>query len=517
MKLTRWLWPWVFFGVAIFHAAAYSSEVSSVDVRTIKITSSDRLDAFVSFRTASDEPTIQLSPGKLSVKIDDVLVPASELKTKSFSDSDQGLAVLIALDLSGSMANSLPTLKQELKKYIRRLRSGKDFVAIGIIGDNWKLALDFTSDIEQASSFIDQLQGASQTTALFESIYDGVRLLSRKGSDIPVRRSMIVLSDGMNEKAGRTAAQCVEIAKQSFIDVHSLIFLPSQNPRVLAAKGELEVISKDTGGVTFTALTGEQIGTGVDKLSQEMANEVVLSMPARLIPANGVNHTLGINYANFSKTYPFVISENELTRIKAMPASKSGPFQEKLWIYLALGAAALCIVGFLIWRRVAEKRKANNLQQEVVTEIKSDDFVENSGANSLGIVDSGAAAVEVDQDSVRSNAPKSSPRKTEYRAPPSDHLVTKLVLIRGGLKEQSFPLSGSQLFIGANDDNDICLDIPSVSGRHAVLTRTANGFSIADLNSTNGTFINGTRIHQGAVNLQHGQELRLGVAVLRAE
>jgi hypothetical protein len=118
MRTTRWLWPWVLSGFAIFHAAAHASEVSSVDVRTIKITTSDRLDAFVSFRTASDEPTIQLSPGKLSVKIDDVLVPASDLKTKSFSDSEQGLAVLIALDLSGSMARSLPTLKQELKKYI---------------------------------------------------------------------------------------------------------------------------------------------------------------------------------------------------------------------------------------------------------------------------------------------------------------------------------------------------------------------------------------------------------------
>ena len=517
MRTTRWLWPWVLSGFAIFHAAAHASEVSSVDVRTIKITTSDRLDAFVSFRTASDEPTIQLSPGKLSVKIDDVLVPASDLKTKSFSDSEQGLAVLIALDLSGSMARSLPTLKQELKKYIRRLRPGKDFVAIGIIGDNWKLALDFTSDIEQASTFIDQLQGASQTTALFESIYDGVRLLSRKGSDFPVRRSMIVLSDGMNEKAGRTAGQCVEIAKQSFIDVHSLIFLPSQNARVLAAKGELEVISKDTGGVTFTALTAEQIGTGVDKLSQEMANEVVLSMPARFIPANGVNHVLGINYDNFSKKLPFVISENELTRIKAMPASKAGLSQENLWIYLALGAAALCIIGFLIWRRIAGKRAADNLKQEVVDEIKPDDFLENSDSNSQGTADAGAATIKVDEDFSLSQAPKSPSRKTEYRAPPSDLSVTKLTLIRGGMQEQTFSLNGSQRFIGANDDNDICLDIPSVSGRHAVLTRTANGFSVADLNSTNGTFINGTRLHKAAVNLQHGQELRLGVAVLRAE
>ena len=517
MKLTRWLWPWVLSGFAISHAAAYASEVSNVDVRNIKLTSSDRLDAFVSFRTASDEPTIQLSPAKLSVKIDDVLIPASELKTKSFSDSEQGLAVLIALDLSGSMAHSLPALKRELKKYIHRLRSGKDFVAIGIIGDNWKLALDFTSDIEQASTFIDQLQGASQTTALFESIYDGVRLLSRKGSDIPVRRSMIVLSDGMNEKAGRTAAQCVDIAKQSFIDVHSLIFLPSQNAKVLAAKGELEVISKDTGGVTFTALTAEQIGEGVDKLGQEMANEVVLSMPARFIPTNGVNHTLGINYDNFSKKHPFVISENELTKLKAIPPAKALFLQGKLWIYGGLGAAALCLVGFLIWRRIAGKREAERLKQDALVETKPEDLAATLDGNRQVIANSGTVAVAADEVSARSPAPKTSTRKTEYRAPGSDISVSRLILIGGGLQEQIFPLNGNQLVIGANDDNDICLDIPSVSGKHAVLTRTASGYAIADMNSTNGTYINGTRIHQNAVNLQHGQELRLGAAVLRAE
>lgn len=517
MILTRGLWVFIFSAFAIIQAAAYSSEISSVDVRKIKINASDRLDVFVSFRAASDEPTTQLSSGKLSVKIDDVQIPGSELKTKSFSDSEQGLAILIALDLSGSMSQSLPTLKQELKKYIQRLRSGKDFVAIGIIGDNWKLALDFTSDIDKASSFIDQLQGASQTTALFESIFDGVRLLSLKGSDIPVRRSMIVLSDGMNEKAGRTSAQCVEVAKQNFIDIHSLIFLPTRNARVLSAKGELEVISKDTGGVTFTALTPEQIGDGVDKLSQEMANEVVLSMPARFIPTNGVNHTLGINYDNLSKKLPFVISDNELSRIKAMPADKTAFSNEKIWIYLALAAVAFAIIGFLIWRRAVDKQEVEKLDHETVTENKPDDLAEKSLVSQQGAVNSSTTIVDSDEDSIRSNVLRTTARKTEYRAPGSDISVTKLVLIRGGLKEQSFSLSGSQMFIGANDDNDICLDIPSVSGRHALLTRTASGYAIADLNSTNGTYINGTRIHKGAVNLQYGQELRLGVAVLRAE
>lgn len=506
--------PWVFAAFFLIQGMAYAAEVSNIDVRNIRITTSDRMDVYASFRTATDEPTIQLSSEKLTAKIDDVPVPANDLKVKSFVDSEQGIAVLIALDISGSMTHSLPTLKQELKKYIKRLRPAKDFVAIGIIGDNWKLALDFTSDIDQASAFIDQLQGASQTTALFESIYDGVRLLSRKGSDIPVRRSMIVLSDGMNEKAGRTAAQCIDLAKQSFIDVHSLIFLPSQNARVLAAKGELEVISKDTGGVTFTALTAEQIGTGVDILSQEMANEILLSIPLQIIPANGLNHTLGLSYDNFSKKTPFVISESELARIKSSSSSaKADYFREKIWLYLGLGIAALILIGLFFWRRAVNKRASLLAQQAAAAAAQADNPIEPSEANHRNVMDFNPAA----DRAVEESKPRPAARKTEYRAPGGDRAVSRLVLIRGDSKEQTFLLDDAQIFIGANDNNDIWLDIPSVSGRHAVLTKTATGYAITDLNSTNGTYINGHRIQQGAVDLHYGQEIRLGVVVFRAE
>jgi pSer/pThr/pTyr-binding forkhead associated (FHA) protein/Mg-chelatase subunit ChlD len=502
---------------ALCHATAQSAEVRGIEVRNIKVAPSNNLDGYVSFRTATDQPTIELSQEKLSVKIDDSPIPKNDIKIKSFGDSDQGLAVLIALDISGSMTNSLPTLKRELKNYIRKLRSGKDFVAIGIIGDNWKLALDFTSDIEQASAFIDKLQGTSQTTALFESIYDGVRLLAQRGSDLPLRRSMIVLSDGMNEKTGRTAAQCVEIAKQNFIDVHSLIFLPSQNARVLAAKGEMEVISKDTGGITFTALSAEQIGDGVNKLNMEMANEIVLSIPLRHVPTNSLSHTLGINYDNVSKKVPFVVSENELTRIKSLTSEKAGGIPEKLWIYLAIGGALSAVLALLFWRRAVKQKELESAAQNEVALASPPEL---AGKTSIEIppesVPDSRAEKRIDIEKPASIS-RPAPRKTEYRVPSSDRSITRLVLIGGAPKTQTYQLAGSQISIGAHDNNDIWIDIPSVSGRHAVLMQTANGYTITDLNSTNGTFVNGARIGQTPVTLVGGQEVRLGLVVFRAE
>jgi len=48
--------------------------------------------------------------------------------------------------------------------------------------------------------------------------------------------------------------------------------------------------------------------------------------------------------------------------------------------------------------------------------------------------------------------------------------------------------------IGSHPDCDLVVDDPHVSGRHCQLTRTAEGFQLTDLSSTNGTYVNGTRL-----------------------
>ncbi len=55
-------------------------------------------------------------------------------------------------------------------------------------------------------------------------------------------------------------------------------------------------------------------------------------------------------------------------------------------------------------------------------------------------------------------------------------------------------LTADHIAIGRNRANNIHLNHPTVSARHAEIRKVAGGFEIADLNSTNGTFVNGQRI-----------------------
>ena len=56
-------------------------------------------------------------------------------------------------------------------------------------------------------------------------------------------------------------------------------------------------------------------------------------------------------------------------------------------------------------------------------------------------------------------------------------------------------LHGRQLSIGRRPGNDVVLRDPSVSGSHAVLHRVDTSTYIEDLDSTNGTHVNGERVH----------------------
>ncbi len=63
--------------------------------------------------------------------------------------------------------------------------------------------------------------------------------------------------------------------------------------------------------------------------------------------------------------------------------------------------------------------------------------------------------------------------------------------------------------LGRASNNDLCFDNDSVSGNHAEIYHLPDGtFQICDLDSTNGTWVNGQRIH-GQI-LKNGDVVELG-------
>ena len=70
-----------------------------------------------------------------------------------------------------------------------------------------------------------------------------------------------------------------------------------------------------------------------------------------------------------------------------------------------------------------------------------------------------------------------------------------------------------ELTIGRSPDNSIIINDNTVSRRHATLIIAQNEFSIKDLGSANGTFVNGMRV-AGVASLQTNDILKVGNSVV---
>jgi pSer/pThr/pTyr-binding forkhead associated (FHA) protein len=91
--------------------------------------------------------------------------------------------------------------------------------------------------------------------------------------------------------------------------------------------------------------------------------------------------------------------------------------------------------------------------------------------------------------------------------------MARLVLHLDGQVLAEYNMSKERYTIGRLQDNDIRIDNAAVSGHHALVINILNDSFLEDLNSTNGTYVNGKIIKKHA--LQHGDVITVGHHALR--
>lgn len=87
--------------------------------------------------------------------------------------------------------------------------------------------------------------------------------------------------------------------------------------------------------------------------------------------------------------------------------------------------------------------------------------------------------------------------------------MAKLQIFLPGDSQTSHDLQDEKNTIGRLADNSLQIDDGSVSSRHAEINFEDDLFHLHDLNSTNGTFINGEQVTDAV--LRHGDEIRFGM------
>ena len=91
--------------------------------------------------------------------------------------------------------------------------------------------------------------------------------------------------------------------------------------------------------------------------------------------------------------------------------------------------------------------------------------------------------------------------------------MARLILSLDSQVLAEYNMSKERYTIGRLLDNDVRIDNPAVSGHHSLIINILNDSFLEDLNSTNGTYVNGKLIKKHA--LQHGDVITIGHHQLR--
>src|SRR5262245_3349619 len=86
-----------------------------------------------------------------------------------------------------------------------------------------------------------------------------------------------------------------------------------------------------------------------------------------------------------------------------------------------------------------------------------------------------------------------------------------LVMFRADGERKSFSITRDVTVMGRRDDCDFRIPLGDTSRKHCRLRKEDNSLTVEDLGSSNGTYVNGKRIHEQ--DLQPGDTVQIGPVV----
>src|SRR5262245_9209208 len=94
--------------------------------------------------------------------------------------------------------------------------------------------------------------------------------------------------------------------------------------------------------------------------------------------------------------------------------------------------------------------------------------------------------------------------------------MPSLVFLAGPIAGRRYKLADGEYVIGRRSDCQIFVPDMRVSRQHARLWKENDGWTLEDLGSNNGTFVNGVKVQQGTV-LRHDDEIMIANNRIRVE
>jgi Ca-activated chloride channel family protein len=209
-------------------------------------------------------------------------------------ETDLPLKLGLLVDVSGSVRTRFDFEQDAATGFLQHtIRAGFDQAFVMGFNVHQQLAQDFTDNVAQLSRSVGSLHDGGGT-ALYDAIYNACHdKLLKEQSDRPVRKALVVLSDGDDNQSEHSQAQAIEMAQRAEV----IIFAISTDDSGLILRGDktLERLADATGGRAFFPFKMKDIKNSFAAIEDELRSQYVVSYHPANFDADGRYRSIEIS------------------------------------------------------------------------------------------------------------------------------------------------------------------------------------------------------------------------------
>ena len=201
-------------------------------------------------------------------------------------ETDLPLELGLLVDTSGSVHSRFDFEQEAAVSFLQHtLRANFDKAFVMGFSSHSQITQEFTDNVQLLETGVRSLRNGGGT-AMYDAIYRACReKLSKERSDHPVRRAIIVVSDGEDNQSEVTKAMALEMAQRAEVIIYAI----STDDSGLILRGDkaMQQIADATGGRAFFPFKMKDIKNSFAAIEDELRSQYVVSYKPADFDADG--------------------------------------------------------------------------------------------------------------------------------------------------------------------------------------------------------------------------------------
>jgi len=216
--------------------------------------------------------------------LDDHKPPQSIVSFRRETDLPLQLGLLI--DTSGSVRTRFDFEQEAASSFLQQaIRPNFDKAFVMGFNSVTTVTQDFTDDAQRLAAGVQHLQNGGGT-ALYDAIYRACHnKLIKDTEDHPVRRAIIVVSDGEDNQSEVTEGQAIEMAQRAEVIIYAIS--TDDSGLILRGDNVLQQLADATGGRAFFPYKMKDIKNSFAAIDDELRSQYVISYRPADFEADG--------------------------------------------------------------------------------------------------------------------------------------------------------------------------------------------------------------------------------------